>query len=319
MKKFCTLLLAIITMLSLTACDGTSIIEKPGTNPQPQQPIVSQPYVKPTPTHSVAEGFDLNSIPEYSSNPVYIVNDNIPFFKEDEITSTSFEKYSPLDNLGRCRVAFACLGKDTMPPEGEKRGAIGMVKPTGWHTVKYPEVISDLYLYNRCHLIGWQLGNENANELNLTTGTRYLNVDGMLPYENQIADYIKSTGNHVMYRVAPIFADKELVCRGILMEAQSVEDDGCVFCVYCYNVQPGITINYANGESWLSTDSSHNGTNENTNVETTYIINTNTMKIHKPDCQYAQSISEKNRWDYTGLISDLLDDNYTICGSCKPE
>lgn len=317
MKKLYTLLFTVILAMSLTGCDGSSIIKTPNTSTQPH--VTTQSQVKPTEPHDIPTGFDFASIPEYAGEPIYVVNNNIPFFTDEEITTTTYENYSPLDELGRCQVAEACLGRDTMPPEGEKRGAIGMVKPSGWHTVKYPEVISDLYLYNRCHLIGWQLGNENANELNLTTGTRYLNVDGMLPYENQIANYIKSTNNHVMYRVTPIFIDKELVCRGILMEAKSVEDDGCVFCIYCYDVQPGITINYSNGKSWLTTDTSHNGINENTNTTNIYVLNTNTMKIHKPECQYAQSISDKNRWDYEGLLSDLLDDGYTICGSCKPE
>ncbi len=191
----------------------------------------------------------------YQSAPVEAVtvkNGNVPYFTEDEITDKSFEEYSELDELGRCGVAVACLSKDTMPEEGEKRGEIGQIRPSGWHTVKYPEVISDRYLYNRCHLIGWQLGAENANKLNLITGTRYLNVTGMLPYENMVADYIRKTGNHVMYRVTPDYEGNNLVASGLLIEAKSVEDDGCVFCVYCYNVQPGVEIDYATGESRLA-------------------------------------------------------------------
>jgi len=192
------------------------------------------------------------SISTYQSAPedaAYIVNNNVPYFTADEITDKSFEDYSELDRLNRCGTATACLSKDTMPAEGEVRGEIGYIKPSGWHTVKYPDVISDRYLYNRCHLIGWQLGAENANEKNLITGTRYLNVTGMLPYENRVAEYIRKTGNHVMYRVTPDFEGNNLVASGVLIEARSVEDDGCVFCVYCNNIQPGISIDYATGES----------------------------------------------------------------------
>lgn len=187
-----------------------------------------------------------------SSEAYTVVNNNVPTFTEEEITTESFEFYSDLDELGRCGVAEACIGTDIMPTE--KRGEIGQIKPSGWHTVKYPEYISDRYLYNRCHLIGYQLTGENANEKNLITGTRYLNVTGMLPFENEVADYIKSTGNHVMYRVTPYFKGNELVARGVFMEAYSVEDngEGVSFNVYCYNVQPYISINYATGDSWVT-------------------------------------------------------------------
>lgn len=324
MKK-CITLLTLILMLSLTACDGTSIIDngasQPGQNPAstesnyvPNQETTNTSTQQP----SSVSSFDLSNVPEYQGAAVYVVNNNTPFFTPDELTTESFESYSELDELGRTGVAFACLSTDTMPPEGEERGSIGMIRPAGWHTVKYPDVISDLYLYNRCHLIGWQLCAENANELNLTTGTRYLNVDGMLPYENQVDDYIEQTGNHVMYRVTPVFVDNELVCRGILIEAQSVEDNGCVFCVYCYNVQPYICIDYATGESYQTTDNASN--NEVTSeVECTYVLNTNSMKIHRPDCEYAASISTQNRWDYTGFMSDLIDEGYSVCKSCNPE
>lgn len=163
------------------------------------------------------------------------------------MTTNSYEHYSELDNLGRTGVAMACLGPETLPTE--KRGPIGMIKPVGWHTVKYPDVIKDLYLYNRCHLIAFELSGENANEKNLTTGTRYLNISGMLPFENKTRKYIDDTKHHVIYRVTPIFINNELVCRGILIEAKSVEDNNLEFCVYCYNVQPGIIIDYATGDS----------------------------------------------------------------------
>ncbi len=188
---------------------------------------------------------------EYSGSPFVEVNGNVPYFGEEEHTTESFEIYSELDSLGRCGVAYANIGKDLMPVE--ERGEIGMVKPSGWHTVKYPEVIEDLFLYNRCHLIGYQLSGENANVQNLITGTRYLNVEGMLPFENKVASYVRETGNHVLYRVTPVFEKDNLVAEGVLMEAYSVEDEGkgVAFCVFVYNVQPGIEIDYAAGESKL--------------------------------------------------------------------
>lgn len=188
-------------------------------------------------------------VPVYSGTPYVEIHDNKPFFTEEDMTTNSFEKYASLDLLGRCGTAFANIGKDIMPTE--ERGPIGMVKPSGWHTVKYPDIIDDLYLYNRCHLIGYQLSGENANEKNLITGTRYMNVEGMLPFENKVADYVEDTGNHVLYRVTPRFTGNNLVADGVLMEAYSVEDsgEGLQFCVFVYNVQPGIEIDYATGKS----------------------------------------------------------------------
>lgn len=192
----------------------------------------------------------VDTLPEYTGNPYIVVNDNTPFFTETDMTTVSFENYGELDSLGRCSVAYANVGKDLMPTE--KRGSIGSVKPTGWQTVKYDNV-DGKYLYNRCHLIGFQLTAENANKKNLITGTRYLNVNGMLPFENMVADYIKETNNHVLYRVTPVFAGDNLVAGGVLMEAESVEDkgEGILFNVYCYNVQPGIVIDYATGDSHI--------------------------------------------------------------------
>lgn len=190
-------------------------------------------------------------IPAYSGYAYVEINHNQPFFEKNDLTTDPFEEYSELDSLGRCGVAYANVCQELMPTE--ERGEIGSVKPSGWHTVKYPEVIKDLYLYNRCHLIGFQLAGENANEKNLITGTRYLNVEGMLPFENEVADYVKETNHHVLYRVTPIFAGDNLVADGVLMEAYSVEDsgEGVSFCVFVYNVQPGIEIDYKTGESRL--------------------------------------------------------------------
>ena len=189
------------------------------------------------------------TIPEYEGEPFVFINQNIPFFEKDDYTTESFENYSELDELGRCGAAYANISKELMPTE--ERGQIGDVRPSGWHTVKYPDLIEDRYLYNRCHLIGYQLSGENANEKNLITGTRYMNVEGMLPFENEVADYVRKSDNHVLYRVTPVFEGNNLVATGVLMEAYSVEDrgEGVCFCVFVHNVQPGIEIDYRTGES----------------------------------------------------------------------
>lgn len=217
---------------------------------------VTNSETEATSSYTINTAFSLDDIPEYTSSPYVIVNDNVPYFTKSDYTDESFENYGDLDELGRCTVTFACIGYDLMPTE--ERGNIGSVKPTGWHTVKY-DCVDGKYLYNRCHLIGYQLTGENANKKNLITGTRYLNVEGMLPFENMVADYIKeehAEGNdtHVLYRVTPIFEGDNLLASGVLMEAQSVGggDDPMSFCVYCYNVQPGVTINYSDGSSYLS-------------------------------------------------------------------
>lgn len=190
-------------------------------------------------------------IPAYAGEPYVTVNNNVPQFLETDLGESSYEYYSDLDDLGRCGVVYACIGTNLMPTE--ERGEIGAVKPSGWHTIKY-DIVDGKYLYNRCHLIGYQLSGENANVNNLITGTRYLNVEGMLPFENMVADYVKETGNHVLYRVAPVFEGDNLVASGVQIEAQSVEDqgEGILFNVYCYNVQPGVTIDYATGDSALA-------------------------------------------------------------------
>lgn len=208
---------------------------------------------------SRSEAISVEEIPEYSGEPYVVIRDNIPDFSNEDITEESFEEYSGLDNLGRCGTAVANIGQDLMPTE--KRGSIGQVKPTGWHTVKYDNV-DGKYLYNRCHLIGYQLTAENANEENLITGTRYMNVEGMLPFENMVADYIKETDNHVLYRVTPVFEGDNLLASGVQMEALSVEDDGegISFNVYIYNVQPGINIDYMTGESSLADNVDNQGT-----------------------------------------------------------
>ncbi len=278
---------------------------------------------------SAESSYSLDSIPGYSGNAYVTVNDNQPYFSDTDLTTTSFESYSELDSLGRCGVAYACVSTDTMPTE--ERGSIGQIKPSGWQTVKY-DCVDGKYLYNRCHLIGYQLTAENANEQNLITGTRYLNVDGMLPFENMVADYIKETGNHVLYRVTPIFDGNNLVASGVLMEAESVEDngEGICFCVFCYNVQPGVTIDYATGDSALSEGNTADTTATETpktvsedssseeSIEQTYILNTNTHKFHDPSCSCVDDIKDSNKETYTGSRDDLIAQGYEPCGQCKP-
>lgn len=292
--------------------------------------------------------FNAADVPAYSGEPYTAVNNNEPYFTSDNLTTEAFENYSELDALGRCGVAYANVCLETMPTE--KRGSISEVKPTGWHSVKYDNV-DGKSLYNRCHLIGYQLTAENANQQNLITGTRYLNVDGMLPFENMVADYVKETDNHVLYRVTPIFTGDNLVADGVLMEGYSVEDegDGICFCVYAYNVQPGITIDYATGDSWLSSekgnsDSSSGGnsavsqsaadksgtqqaavqtesvkeTSEPVSTGTEYILNTNTKKFHYPSCSSVKQMKASNKKEYTGSRDDLIAQGYDPCKKCNP-
>ncbi len=268
---------------------------------------------------SVSAQTDMASF-AYDGKPYVVINDNDPDFTDADMTTTSFERYGELDGLGRCTTAFANIGKDLMP--AEKRGSIGEVKPTGWQTAKYDNV-DGKYLYNRCHLIGYQLTGENANEKNLITGTRYLNVDGMLPFENMVADYIKETNNHVLYRVTPVFSGDNLVASGVQMEAESVEDngDGILFNVYCFNAQPGIAIDYATGDSHqddsIVADASKSTTAAEANVQT-YVLNTNTKKFHKESCNSAKSMDASNKKIYTGSRQEIIDMGYEACGVCKP-
>ena len=264
----------------------------------------------PMPSSSM---ISMDELPAYSDSAYVEIDGNQPSFTDaDKQETEAFEEYSDLDYLGRCGTAYANVGQELMPADGEKRGSIGQVKPTGWHTVKY-DCVDGKYLYNRCHLIGFQLTGENANEENLITGTRYMNVDGMLPFENLVADYVKETDNHVLYRVTPVFEGQNLVASGVQMEAWSVEDEGEGVCfnVYVYNVQPGITIDYATGESWQEGAEPQSG-------ETTYILNTNSHKFHDPDCSSVSGMSTANRQEYTGSREDLIAQGYTPCGQCNP-
>ena len=263
---------------------------------------------EPEPAPSVS----LEQVPAYSGEPYVILNENIPLFTQEEITDESYEYYGDLDRLNRCTYTMASIGQDLMPTE--ERGSIGQVKPTGWVTAKY-DFVDGKYLYNRCHLIGFQLTGENANEANLITGTRYMNVDGMLPFENMVADYIKETGNHVLYRVIPVFEGEHLVADGVTMEAWSVEDngEGICFYVYVYNVQPGVEIDYATGESQLALADSN--TDE---AMFTYVVNTSSKKFHDASCAQADAIKSENRETFETTRSQMIAWDFTPAGCCKP-
>ncbi|MBQ2183812.1 MAG: DNA/RNA non-specific endonuclease [Lachnospiraceae bacterium] len=289
------------------------------------QPPSSTPSVTTSPGVPVTDA-DLMRASAYAGEPFVILNDNRPYFKKDELTTVPFENYGQLDYLDRCTACVACLCYDTMPTE--KRESISSIKPTGWHSVTY-DIISTKNLYNRAHLIGYQLGG-NAGDLqesqkegydkttwkrNLITGTRYLNVEGMLPFENMVADYIKEfRDKHVMYRVTPVFVGNNLLAEGVVMEGYSVEDngEGIEFCVFCYNVQPGIEIDYRDGSSKLA------GTTAYTSEVQRYILNVSSKKIHLPGCDALNNTKEANKKEYVGHIEDLIAEGYQRCGACNP-
>ena len=329
-KKIRAILCSLLLAFSLAACGSPGAGTADSGNTVDGQQNGSS---------SVQTADTVEDVPEYSGEPYVEINDNQPEFEEYELTTVPFENYSELDELGRCGEAEACVGEETMPTED--RESISSVEPTGWENEKY-DIVDGGYVYNRCHLIGFQLTGENANEENLITGTRYMNTEGMLPFENMVADYIHETDNHVLYRVTPIFEGEDLVASGVQMEAESVEDDGAGICfnVYVYNVQPQITINYATGENWESSGSdnevpdaagtgSGNGQsaqdsgsvsreNKTQSEEQTYIINENTEKFHDPDCSSVEDIKEKNKREFTGTRDELIEEGYEPCGICKP-
>ena len=266
--------------------------------------------------------------------PYMVLNGNVPEFTDEDLARDVFESYSELDSLGRCGQAFAMLGRELMP-DGERQ-SIGQIRPSGWQTVRYDDLIPDKYLYNRCHLIGYQLSGENANEKNLITGTRYMNVEGMLPFEDQVADYIEETGNHVLYRVSPIYEGDELVARGVRMEALSVEDSGSGICfnVFVYNIQPGITIDYATGDSHRTEDAvsedaagtgaggqaqdSQTGAGVQSHKAQEYVLNINSMKFHLPDCPSVKAMKEENKEVFKGTRDYLISEGFEPCGNCNP-
>ena len=278
----------------------------------------------------------LSEIPAYSGRPYAVINDNIPSFNKYELTVKGYETYASLDSLGRCGGAVASCGREIMPKPDEERGSISSVKPSGWVQAQY-DWVSGKYLYNRCHLLGWQLSAENANKRNLITGTRYMNTEGMLPFENMVADYIRETNNHVAYRVTPIYDANDLVASGVQMEAYSVEDEGEGICfnIYCYNVQPGVKIDYSTGRSW--SDGNKVETTKKpivvVPVETTkkvveetkkpisyntYAYSSKSDKFHYPSCRYAKTIKAENYCEYTGDRQGMIDKGYQPCKNCSP-
>lgn len=307
-KKFLNILLILI--VSLSVLSGCSAGENNFFNDLDITAQSASDYVN----------YDLSNIPDYDGKAYVELNGNVPELSESEKTySESFEEYGKLDSLGRCTYAVSCIGKDLMPTE--KRGSIGSVKPSGWHISKY-DFVDGKYLYNRCHLIGYQLTAENANERNLITGTRYLNVEGMLPFENDVADYIEITNNHVYYKVTPIFEGNNLVANGVQMQAYSVEDNGqgISFNVYCYNVQPGVAIDYATGDNQAVASSSASVTSTSSDEadKKTYIVNTKTKKFHNPDCDGAKKMSSSNKKKYKGTRDSLISNGYSPCQKCNP-
>lgn len=320
MKKWKGNLVGFIVLISLCICSCASTDVTIPVQEVPKEAVVN-----------TATDATLDTIPEYSGSPYVEINGNIPDFRESDYSTEVFESYSELDSLGRCGVCFANIGIELMPTE--ERGEIGQIKPSGWQLAKY-DCVDGKYLYNRCHLIGYQLSGENANEKNLITGTRYMNVEGMLPFENMVADYVESTGNHVLYRVTPVFDGNNLVASGVQMEAKSVEDDGVGICfnVYVYNCQPGVAIDYANGLSVLVegeesaevtvTIESKKQNEESVPVSqeegTAYILNTNTHKFHYPSCSSVDDMKEKNKQEYVGNREDLIKQGYDPCKRCNP-
>ena len=296
-KQFKLLAIIVSLLLLLCGCDVTFTNDIDGQNAL---------FIGITDTKVAS----LDDVPEFSDEPYVIINDNKPYFSENDLTTIAYESYSPLDALGRCGVAVACVGVEIMPTE--ERGAIGMIKPSGWHTVKYDNV-DGKYLYNRCHLIGYQLTGENANNQNLITGTRYLNIEGMLPFENLIADYVKETENHVIYRVTPIYIGDNLLASGVQLEAISVEDSGKEICfnVFAYNAQPDIVIDYATGDSHHK-----NNITENEEISVTYVINKNSKKFHLPDCSSLLNTKPQNKKESNLTKEELISQGYSPCKSC---
>ena len=289
-KKLFNILWIFIIILSVTSCGNLG---------------------KETVSKGAKQTISIEEVPAYEGEPYVEVENNEPDFSDEDRNTASYEYYSELDEEGKCGVVEANIGQELMPDE--ERGSIGQVKPTGWHTVKYDNV-DGKYLYNRCHLIGYQLTGENANEKNLITGTRYMNTEGMLPFEDMVADYIRETGNHVLYRVTPVFEEDNLLASGVQMEAMSVEDEGegVSFNVYVYNVQPGIEIDYATGES------RYVGKETNTDEKGNYVLNTNTKKYHLPSCSGAKRTQKKNKEEFVGSKAEIEAKGYEPCGACNP-
>lgn len=325
MKQIKKLISLIILSIAITTgCVPQQLTETPGktesvsqqTQGSGQQESLPETEL-PVQADDVAT-FDPALLPEYDGSAWITVNNDIPFFTEEDMTTECYTFLSELDDLGRCGPGMMCAGLESMP-NGD-RGEIGMVKPSGWVQAKYPDVIeeSPSYLYNRAHILMWALSGINADERGLITGTRYMNIEGMLPNEEMVVDYIESTGEHVMYRVTPVFNGDNLLADGVLMEARSVESDGLAFCRFAYNVQPGIVIDYATGESYAEDDTQPKPDPETTTGEATYIGNKNSMVFHLPECGSVGKMKEKNKVYFYGDREEPVSQGYGPCGNCNP-
>ena len=334
-KKYviAALLSAVAVIFSMTCCSKVSL-SADSSSGSDSYSVSSFSSADAAASHA----FTYSMVQPYDGVPSVKINDDKPFFDKSALTLEPFENYSKRDGLGRCGAAYANVCRELMPTE--TRGVIGSIHPTGWHTVKYAGIEGN-YLYNRCHLIAYRLTGENDNEDNLITGTRYMNVDGMQPYETQVSEYVESTGHHVHYRATPVFFDDDLLARGVLIEAQSVEDDKIHFCRFCYNVQPGIIIDYSDGSSngpeFVGSDAEapaeSKGTSEAApsrelpvvspskesrgNVRT-YILNTNTNKFHYPECESVPKIKDKNKKEVEATREEIIAQGYEPCQNCDP-
>jgi len=260
--------------------------------------------------------FSLEDVPPFSGEPYVVLQDNQPGFSQEDFTTDSFETYSSLDLLGRCGTAYANIGLDLMPTE--ERDSIGQVKPSGWQTVKY-DIVDGKYLYNRCHLIAYSLTAEDLNERNLITGTRQMNL-AMTEFEKLVCDYVENTGNHVLYRVTPVFEGVELVARGVQMEALSVEDGGEAICfnVFIPNEQDGVGIDYLTGYSWLAGETGDTSAKDGDETTYAYVLNTSSKRFHLPTCDSVPTISAKNKATTDKSRDELIAEGYRPCGSCRP-
>ncbi len=313
--KVLKLLLILSIAVGLGACAKPD--SKPGSFPAPSTQTQARSQTSGQPSQT-AESISLDQIPAYSGSPYVAINNNVPFFDANEKTTDGFQHYFDLDDLGRVTLAYGSLGPEFLPQD--KRGDISSIHPTGWVQNDYDFITDGGKLYNRCHLIAWSLSGQNDNPKNLMTGTRYFNIKGMTPFENMVRDYIKETGNHVMYRVTPMFQGDDLVARGALMEGYSVEDEGegIEFCVFAYNVQPGVAIDYATGNNQADGTQKDGSNSLSQQPAVTYVLNTKTGKYHLPECSSVESINPENREEVTMSKDQVEASGYTPCKRCNP-
>ncbi len=315
---------SIVLSFVLTGCALSGGDKEAVTQPAAEATeAVPKPYTTDTeaaPQPITTDTEDLSHIPDYSGSASIVLNNNIPLFDTGLYTTESFEEYGELDDLGRCTSCMACIGTDLMP-EGERED-ISHIKPTGWKNARY-DFVEYEYLYNRSHLIAYQLTGENANERNLITGTRYFNAEAMLPYEEEVGNYVRMTNNHVLYRVTPLFEGDNLVAKGVCMEAYSVEDEGVAICfnVFVYNVQPGVIIDYATGENMPDENADIDALYASTEADmedVTYVFNTYSGKFHLPECTSVEEMKEYNKVYFNGSREEAVAKGYKPCGKCKP-